>query len=143
MAFPKSLTTIHRFFSNTHRNPARTPAQIIKDAQELSIAECRKAFGKEAEDIISGEVTAASIFELANTKRVEKVPAEGSKTDKVLKWAVSFAKSVDAFSKIVDVYIGNVPEVAGLVWGGCKILLQVPGFFFAPSHHILIGMEHC
>ena len=73
----------------------------------------------------TGKVTATSVLELAKVKREEKQPVEGSKTDKVLKWAVSFANNVDAYSKMLDVYIGKAPEVAGLVWGGCKILLQV------------------
>ena len=73
----------------------------------------------------TGKVTAASVLELVKVKREEKQLVEGSKTDKVLKWAVSFANNVDAYSKVLDVYIGKAPEVAGLVWGGCKILLQV------------------
>lgn len=39
----------------------------------------------------------------------EKALAEGSKTDKVLKWAVSFAKNVNAYSKAPDVYISKAP----------------------------------
>lgn len=60
----------------------------------------------------TGKITAASILDLANAKREEKAPAEGSKTDKVLKWAVSFTKNVDAYSKVLDVYISKAPEVA-------------------------------
>lgn len=86
----------------------------------------------------SGRVTAASVLALANSKRTEKAPVEGSKTDKVLKWAVSFAQNVDAYSKVLDVYISKAPEVAGLVWGGCKILLQVLGLFI----RLYIEIEH-
>ena len=97
----------------------------MEDARNESISKCLEAFGEEARDMATGKVTAASVLELARAKREEKAPAEGSKTDKVLNWAVSFAKNVDAYSKVVDVYISKAPEVAGLVWGGCKILLQV------------------
>ena len=76
----------------------------------------------------TGNFKAASVLELAKAKREEKAPAEGSKTDKVLKWA--FANIVDAYSKVLDVYISKAPEVAGLVWGGCKILLQVLHSFY-------------
>ena len=89
------------------------------------MSKCLEIFGDEAMDMTTGKITAASILDLANAKREEKAPAEGSKTDKVLKWAVSFAKNVDAYSKVLDVYISKAPEVAGLVWGGCRILLQV------------------
>ena len=89
------------------------------------ISKCLASFGEEAKDPATGDVTATSVLKLANAKRTEKVPVEGSKTDKVLKWAVSFANNVDAYSKFLDVYISKAPEVAGLVWGGCKILLQV------------------
>ena len=75
--------------------------------------------------MITGKITAVSILDLADAKREEKAPAEGSKIDKLLKWVVSFAKNIDAYSKLLDVYISKAPEVAGLVWGGCRILLQV------------------
>ena len=84
------------------------------------MSKCHEVFGDEAVDMTTGKITAASILDLANTKREEKAPAEGSKTDKVLKWAVSFAKNVDAYSKVLDVYISKAPEVAGLVWGGMQ-----------------------
>ncbi|KAL2051050.1 hypothetical protein ABVK25_008644 [Lepraria finkii] len=103
---------------------AALAAQIAEVAQNESISKCLEAFGEEARDMATGNFKAASVLELAKAKREEKAPAEGSKTDKVLKWAVSFANIVDAYSKVLDVYISKAPEVAGLVWGGCKILLQ-------------------
>lgn len=99
--------------------------QNAKDAQAESVAKCLDAFKDEAVDTATGKVTAASVLALANIKREEKAPVEGSKTDKVLKWAVSFAKNVNAYSKVLNKYISNAPEIAGLVWTGCSILLQV------------------
>lgn len=63
----------------------------------------------------TGKITAVSILNLANAKREEKAPAEGSKIDKVLKWAVSFTKNINAYFKVLDVYISKAPEVASLV----------------------------
>ena len=68
----------------------RSAAQIIEDAQRELTSKCLEVFGDEAVDMTTGKITAVSILHLANAKREEKAPAEGSKTDKVLKWAVSF-----------------------------------------------------
>lgn len=89
------------------------------------IFKCLEVFGEKAVDMTTGKITAASILDLANANREEKAPAGGSKTDKVLKWAVSFAKNVDAYSKVSGVYISKAPGATGLIWGGCRILLQV------------------
>ena len=70
---------------------------------------CLDIFGETAVEMTTGKVTAVSILDLTNAKREEKAPAEGSKTDKVLKWAVSFAKNVDAYFEVLDVSISKAP----------------------------------
>ena len=44
---------------------------------------------------------------MANAKREGKAQTEGSKTDKVLKWSVLFAGNVEAYSKVLDVYMSK------------------------------------
>jgi hypothetical protein len=65
------------------------------------------------------------ILGLANLERAKKAPKEGSKLDKMLKGTVFFVKKVDVYSKAVDVYVNKSPHVASLVWGSCRVLLQV------------------
>ena len=57
----------------------------------------------------TGKITAISILDLANAKREEKAPAEGSKTDKVLKWALSFAKNVREVTGRYSIHLPKSP----------------------------------
>ena len=60
---------------------------------------------------------------MANAKREGKVQTEGSKTDKVLKWSVLFAGNVEAYSKVLDVYISKAPGALSAI-GSPKTLFS-------------------
>jgi hypothetical protein len=45
--------------------------------------------------------------------------------DKVLKCAVNFARNLDLYSKALDPFVSYSPDVAKIVWGSCRMLLQV------------------
>ena len=91
------------------------PRKSLRTLSVNWMSKCLEVFGNEAVDMTTGKIRAVSILDLENAKCEEKVSAGGSKTDKVLKWAVSFAKNVDTYSKVLDIYISKAPEAADLV----------------------------
>jgi hypothetical protein len=66
----------------------------------------------------------------AEAQVTSKQGESDSKRQKISRAYVIFAKKVDVFASIIDIYIKQAPEVASVVWGVCRILIQV----YSPVH---------
>jgi hypothetical protein len=124
-AYVDSHPSEHTTDTLRNTDPLLSIKQIVQDAKREAIQDCLEAFGDDAKDITSGDVTAASVIQLANSEHLKKSPPPGSKMDKVLKCAVSFARNLDLYSKALDPFVSYSPDVAKIVWGSCRMLLQV------------------
>lgn len=96
----------------------------FEDARLEAVNRCRRAYGDHVVDGLLQEP--ATLRDVLST--VEKALAEtegGGKRAKFLRGLASFAKKVDIYTRAIDVYANASPEVASLVWGSCRVLLQV------------------
>jgi len=100
--------------------------QAFEEAKVEALSRCRKLFGNDAIDSLLQQSTALEdVLKGVEKEMMEQKPKDGSKRAVFLKSLVLFAKKVDLYSKAVDVYANKSPDIASLVWGSFRVLLQV------------------
>lgn len=104
---------------------SKTEIHVLRESTSVTVIQCKKELGSQADDVLSGTPTFDSLLDFIATERLRSMPHKGSKWDEVLKWAESFARSVDVYSHSISSFIVYSWESARLVWGSCRFLLQV------------------
>ena len=142
----KETRTTNGFESSSH--DSTTEIHVLRESTSVTVIQCKKELGSQADDVLSGTPTFDSLLDFIATERLRSMPHKGSKWDEVLKWAESFARSVDMYSHSVSRFIVYSWESARLIWGSCRLLLQVrprAGFScvrsWAACLHVLDGSK--
>jgi hypothetical protein len=98
---------------------------IILAAKADAIARCRKKHGDAVDAILSQTATLEQALEIAERESVAIHGKDDSRHVKMARALIFFAKKVDVYAKAVDVYVNKSPDIASVVWGSCRVLLQV------------------
>jgi hypothetical protein len=101
----------------------------LRETSTTVVVQCKKELGAKAESVLTGTLDVDGLLEFIAAERLRSMPHQGSKWDKVLKWAESFARRVDVFACSISRFTDQSSEAAQLIWGGCKLLLQVCGYY--------------
>jgi hypothetical protein len=100
--------------------------QAFEDAKAEALSRCKKVFGNDAISSLLQQSTALEgVLKSVENEMVKQKPKDGTKRAAFLTSLVFFAKKVDVYSKAVDVYVNKSPDIASLVWGSFRVLLQV------------------
>jgi hypothetical protein len=75
------------------------------------------------------ELTIESFMEFIECERLNNMPKQGSKWDKVLKWAEFFAIQISEYEKAIRSFVPDSQGAAKLIWAACRILIEVGAFF--------------
>jgi hypothetical protein len=75
------------------------------------------------------DLTIQSFKEFIECERLNNMPKQGSKWDKVLKWAEFFATQISEYEKAIRSFVPDSQGAAKLIWAACRILIEV-GIFF-------------
>jgi hypothetical protein len=75
------------------------------------------------------ELTVESFKEFIECERLNNMPKQGSKWDKVLKWAEFFATQISEYEKAIRSFVPESQGAAKLIWAACRILIEVGVFF--------------
>lgn len=78
---------------------------------------------KEAE--LAAGVSSESLFGFIANERLRRMPARGSRWDKILKWAEDFAKKLSLFEVTDDRFIPSSKEAVELILASIQLLLMV------------------
>ncbi|KAI9762962.1 MAG: hypothetical protein M4579_000025 [Chaenotheca gracillima] len=105
--------------------PAFQPTEILKETVTVVVVESQKVLGSRSDDITSGVSTLESFLELIAVERLRSMPHQGSKWDKVLRLAGSFASNVDVYSHAISTGVQHAHESARIVWSCCRLLLEL------------------
>jgi len=139
-----TATPIHTDSLTTRQNPETRKATllpmyestkdtyILRDTTTLITVRCKKEFTSKIDEILTGVPTCHAFLDFIATERLRSMPHKGSKWDKVLKWAESFSRRVDAYSHAISGFTPHSWESARLVWGCCRwlLLVRLPHIFF-------------
>jgi hypothetical protein len=71
------------------------------------------------------ELTIESFNEFIECERLNNMPKQGSKWDKVLRWAEYFATQISEYEKAIRPFVPDSQGAAKLIWAACSILIEV------------------
>ena len=78
--------------------------------------------------MIANAASLTDVLSIVESELAKKEPKSGSRRATVINSIVYFARMVDSYAKALDVYVNKSPEVASVVWGSCRVVLQVSLF---------------
>ena len=110
---------------NGSNRESKTKTYVLKETTTVIIARCKKDLDTKAHDVLTGTHNLDSLLDFIAAERLRSMPHRGSKWDKVLKWAETFAGEVDFFSNAIDCFAIHSQESARLIFGSCRVLLEV------------------
>ena len=98
---------------------------VLREITSKVTASCRRELGSSSADVLENATEVGVVLDYIATERLRCMPHSGSRYDKVLRWAESFAAQIDSFSHAVSDFAMYSAEAAHLIWGSCLLLLQV------------------
>ena len=72
--------------------------------------------------------TLESFLDFIATDRLRRVPHQGSRWDKILRLAEHFAIRISHYEEAVRGMFSKSEEAAHIIWGSCRVLLQVRSY---------------
>jgi hypothetical protein len=70
-------------------------------------------------------ITVESFLEYIECERLTHMPHQGSRFDKVLKWAEFFALQITSYEKAVESFVPESRSASKLIQAACRILIEV------------------
>lgn len=77
------------------------------------------------EQLLSAGVSSENLFGFIANERLRRMPARGSRWDKILKWAEDFAKKLSLFEVADENFIPSSKEAVELILASIQLLLLV------------------
>lgn len=107
---------------------------VLREITSKVNASCRRDLGTSSAKALEDSVEVGVVLDYIAAERLRCMPHSGSRYDKVLRWAESFAGQIDSLSNTVSEFVMYSTEAAQLIWGCCLLLLQVQAFsIWVPS----------
>ncbi|KAF9635045.1 Tetratricopeptide-like helical protein [Lasiodiplodia theobromae] len=102
--------------------------QNVHEAQQSLRAKLQAELKGSKEESLAAGITIESFLSYIGAERLRRMPAKGSRWDKILKWAEYFATSLSLFEEAVETFVASSQEAVELIFACLQILLQLgPG----------------
>lgn len=134
----------------TPRDGGRTLAprgnHIVTDAVTTFRAKLQAELSGSKEEQLAAGVSSENLFGFIASERLKRMPARGSRWDKILKQAEDFAKKLSLFEVSDDSFIPSSKEAVSLILASIQLLLLVslasfpPHFLFPLFLAFLLGI---
>lgn len=98
---------------------------VLREITSKVTASSRRELGSSSAAVLEDVTDVGVVLDYIAAERLRCMPHSGSRYDKVLRWAESFAAQIHSFSHSVSEFVMYSMEGAQLIWGSCLLLLQV------------------
>lgn len=112
--------------------PAPRGNHIVTDAVATFRVKLQAEVKGTDEQILSAGVSSENLFGFIANERLRRMPARGSRWDKILKWAEDFAKKLSLFEVADENFIPSSKEAVELILASIQLLLLVSPASFPP-----------
>ncbi|KAK2600780.1 hypothetical protein N8I77_010288 [Diaporthe amygdali] len=103
--------------------PAPRGNHIVTDAVTTFRMKLQAEVKGTNEQILSAGVSSENLFQFIANERLRRMPARGSRWDKILKWAEDFAKKLSLFEVADENFIPSSKEAVELILASIQLLL--------------------
>jgi hypothetical protein len=100
-------------------------ATVLREITSKVTASSRRELGSSSAAVLEDVTEVGVVLDYIAAERLRCMPHSGSRYDKVLRWAESFAAEIRSVSHSVREFVMYGTEGAQLIWGSCLLLLQV------------------
>lgn len=119
--------------SSSRRQLAPRGNHIVTDAVTIYRARLQADVKGSREEALAAGVSSENLFTFIANERLRRMPARGSRWDKILKWSEDFAKKLSLFEVTDDSFIPSSKEAVELILASIQLLLMVGlDFSFSP-----------
>ncbi|KAF2091004.1 hypothetical protein K490DRAFT_34171 [Saccharata proteae CBS 121410] len=111
-----------------NKSPESRPQEQIssvEDAVGTFGVKLREELKSSNDEWLSAGCSIESFLDYIGSERLRRMPAKGSRWDKILKWAEYFATSLSLFEEAVDSFLASSKESVEIVFGCLRLLLQM------------------
>ncbi|KAI5782676.1 hypothetical protein EDC01DRAFT_729948 [Geopyxis carbonaria] len=112
-------------FPHDGSTDTKTETHVLRETTTLVTVRYKKELSSKSGDILTGTTTCHAFLDFIAAERLRSMPHQGSKWDKVLKWAEAYARKLDTYTHAVSGFTAHSWESARLVWGSCQLLLRM------------------
>lgn len=98
---------------------------IVTDAVITYRAKLQADVKGSKEEVLAAGVSSENLFTFIANERLKRMPARGSRWDKILKWSEDFAKKLSLFEVTDDSFIPSSKEAVELILASIQLLLMV------------------
>ncbi|KAI3394758.1 hypothetical protein diail_2227, partial [Diaporthe ilicicola] len=109
--------------SNSRKQLAPRGNHIVTDAVNTFRVKLQAEVKGTNEQILSAGVSSENLFGFIANERLRRMPARGSRWDKILKWAEDFAKKLSLFEVADENFIPSSKEAVELILASIQLLL--------------------
>ncbi|KAH0563240.1 hypothetical protein GP486_002195 [Trichoglossum hirsutum] len=78
-----------------------TVFHVLRETSTTVVVQCKKELGAKAEGVLTGTASMDSLLDFIAAERLRSMPHQGSKWDKVLKWAESLARNMGEKTHVI------------------------------------------
>lgn len=121
-------------FMRTETHSQVTKTNILKERTMKTSAMVQSRFGQHTSIILDSTPTFDDFLDALAETRLRHMPHDGSKWDKVLRWAEGFTRHVHIFQQAVQGFMNDSEQATRMIWGSCLFLLQVR--LLPPRRHL-------
>lgn len=111
--------------SSSRRQLAPRGNHIVTDAVTIYRAKLQADVKGSKEETLAAGVSSESLLTFIANERLKRMPARGSRWDKILKWSEDFAKKLSLFEVTDDSFIPSSKEAVELILASIQLLLMV------------------
>lgn len=115
----------------TRKQLAPRGNHIVTDAVATFRVKLQAEVKGTEEQILSAGVSSENLFGFIANERLRRMPARGSRWDKILKWAEDFAKKLSLFEVADENFIPSSKEAVELILASIQLLLLVSPSFYS------------
>lgn len=114
---------------------------IVTDAVTTYRAKLQTDVKGSKEESLAAGVSSENLFTFIANERLKRMPARGSRWDKILKWSEDFAKKLSLFEVTDDSFIPSSKEAVELILASIQLILLVGPYFLSPFSAFLAPLQ--
>ncbi|KAF3909980.1 hypothetical protein ABW20_dc0109156 [Dactylellina cionopaga] len=120
----KPRSTYTEYVDESTENIEISITRVVEEAHTI-VHQCKKQLGSHRDSPFASALTLQGLTDFIHAQRLRDMPDKGSTWDKILRWALIYARRIDEFATTIEPYYRSSSSMARDIWSCCRSLLQL------------------
>ncbi|KAK6538198.1 hypothetical protein TWF694_011080 [Orbilia ellipsospora] len=121
---PSPSPAYTHYSSETTESIEVSITRVVEETNTI-VHTCKKQLGSYRDSPFEHVVTLQGLTDFIHAQRLRDMPDKGSTWDKILRWALVYARRIDEFATTIEPYYRSSASMARDIWSCCRSLLQL------------------